>query len=269
MDPDKMEVRDDVLDLQNRQLPSISRSILVQVVRKPDWLVALDSQKFFVPCSAHAHAKKNEKNICCLDCCTGICPHCVPAHRFHRMVQVRRYVYHDVVRLQDLDKLIDCSNVQSYTINSSKVVFLKKRPQNRQFKGSGNLCTSCDRCLQEPYVHCSLECKVDYLLGQQKDLSPYLRKCKTLQLSPDFHVPRDDEEVNETTHSTIVEGDELVGSSDSENLSLPSADNIARVKRSERYIVNCAAAASNIYDEASMAKNISRRKSTPFRSPLS
>lgn len=106
-------------------------------------------------------------------------------------------------------------------------------------------------------------------MGQQKDLSPYLRKCKTLQLSPDFHVPRDDEEVNETTHSTIVEGDELVGSSDSENLSLPSADNIARVKRSERYIVNCAAAASNIYDEASMAKNISRRKSTPFRSPLS
>ena len=50
--------------------------------------------------------------------------------------------------------------VQSYTINSSKVVFLKKRPQNRQFKGSGNICTSCDRSLQEPYFHCSLDCKV-------------------------------------------------------------------------------------------------------------
>lgn len=50
--------------------------------------------------------------------------------------------------------------MQSYTINSSKVIFLKKRPQSRQFKGSGNICTSCDRTLQEPYVHCSLECKV-------------------------------------------------------------------------------------------------------------
>lgn len=49
---------------------------------------------------------------------------------------------------------------QAYTINSAKVVFIKKRPQNRQFKGAGNYCTSCDRSLQEPYIHCSLGCKV-------------------------------------------------------------------------------------------------------------
>lgn len=39
-------------------------------------------------------------------------------------------------------------------------MFIKKRPQNRQFKGSGNYCTSCDRSLQEPFIHCSLGCKV-------------------------------------------------------------------------------------------------------------
>ncbi|KAF7838805.1 tRNA-intron endonuclease [Senna tora] len=44
--------------------------------------------------------------------CTSICPHCLPSHRLHRLLQVRRYVYHDVVRLEDLQKLIDCSNVQ-------------------------------------------------------------------------------------------------------------------------------------------------------------
>lgn len=182
---------------------------VLQGIQKPAWLEALNTQKFFVGCLIHESAKKNEKNICCLDCCTSICPHCLPSHRFHRLVQVRRYVYHDVVRLEDIERLIDCSNVQvipiegeffflfslfdlilkifqsflpkavvlsciltdtmfsillyllqAYTINSAKVVFIKKRPQSRQFKGSGNYCTSCDRCLQEPYIHCSLGCKV-------------------------------------------------------------------------------------------------------------
>lgn len=56
--------------------------------------------------------------------------------------------------------LISCIFAQAYTINAAKVLFIKKRPQNRQFKGSGNYCTSCDRSLQEPFIHCSLGCKV-------------------------------------------------------------------------------------------------------------
>ncbi|KAK8550164.1 hypothetical protein V6N12_038891 [Hibiscus sabdariffa] len=160
-------------------------------IQKPAWLEGIFAQKFFVGCSYHESAKKNEKNVFCLDCCISICPHCVPSHAFHRLLQVRRYVYHDVVRLEDVQKLIDCSNVQAYTINSAKVVFIKKRPQNRQFKGAGNYCTSCDRSLQEPFIHCSLGCKVDYVLEHYKDLSPFLRKCNTLRLSPDFLIPQD------------------------------------------------------------------------------
>ncbi|XP_020265655.1 uncharacterized protein LOC109841178 isoform X1 [Asparagus officinalis] len=241
---------------------------LMQGIRKPAWLEALDTQKFFIACSFHENLKKNEKNICCLDCCISICPHCVPTHRYHRLVQVRRYVYHDVVRLEDLEKLIDCSNVQSYTINSSKVVFLKKRPQSRQFKGSGNICTSCERSLQEPYVHCSLGCKVDYLLRHKKDISPYLKTCESLQLSPDFFIPNDaysgDDEANETTHSTIVEGDEPLGSSDSENFSMPCTG-FTRKKRSGLYFF--ARSTSSVSDE-DMATNMSRRKGKPHRSPL-
>ncbi|KAL0733053.1 hypothetical protein Bca4012_009263 [Brassica carinata] len=81
-------------------------------IQKPAWLDALYAEKFFVGCPYHETAKKNEKNVCCLDCCISLCPHCVPSHRYHRLLQVRRYVYHDVVRLEDLQKLIDCSNVQ-------------------------------------------------------------------------------------------------------------------------------------------------------------
>uniref|UniRef100_A0ACD5YRH5 Uncharacterized protein n=2 Tax=Avena sativa TaxID=4498 RepID=A0ACD5YRH5_AVESA len=234
-----------------------------QAMWKPAWLEALSTEKFFVACSFHEHAKKNEKNICCLDCCTSICPHCVAAHRVHRLLQVRRYVYHDVVRLEDLEKLIDCSGVQSYTINSSKVVFLKKRPQNRQFKGSGNICTSCDRSLQEPYFYCSMDCKVEYILRKKKkDLSAYLRPCKILQLGPDFFIPHDADD--ETTHSTLVDVDEPMGSSDSDNLST-HCPSFVRKKRSGPYI--CARSANRVSDD-DMATNMSRRKGVPQRSPL-
>jgi len=50
--------------------------------------------------------------------------------------------------------------MQPYTINSAKVVFLKPRPQSRPFKGSGNVCLTCDRILQEPFHFCCLSCKV-------------------------------------------------------------------------------------------------------------
>ncbi|KAL2929836.1 3-oxoacyl-[acyl-carrier-protein] synthase 3 protein 2 [Bienertia sinuspersici] len=244
---------------------------------KPAWLDALYSQKFFVNCPVHETAKKNEKNVLCLDCCTSICPHCLSMHRFHRLIQIRRYVYHDVIRLEDLENLIDCSNVQAYTINSAKVIFIKKRPQNRQFKGAGNYCTSCDRSLQEPYIHCSLGCKVDFVLTHNRDLAPYLRTCKVLQLSPDFLYPQDmgdDEITNETPNSTIVDCDEpmssLCGSSDSENMSVActattTAETIVRKKRSGLYV--CGRSINKVSDE-DMATSMSRRKGIPHRSPL-
>ncbi|KAK1612621.1 hypothetical protein QYE76_036294 [Lolium multiflorum] len=142
---------------------------------RPGWLGGLVEESFFVACEAHESRKKNEKNIFCLACCTSICPHCAnAAHRHHPLLQVRRYVYNDVVRLGDLDKLIDCSFVQPYTINSAKVIFLKPRPQSRPFKGSGNICLTCDRILQEPFHFCCLSCKVDHVMMQGGDLSNIL-----------------------------------------------------------------------------------------------
>ncbi|XP_078433263.1 protein RGF1 INDUCIBLE TRANSCRIPTION FACTOR 1-like [Wolffia australiana] len=139
----------------------------------PPWLGGLlKEEAFFSSCFSHEHRKKNEKNIFCLGCCCSICPHCASssAHITHPLLQVRRYVYHDVVRLDDLEKLIDCSYVQPYTINSAKVVFLKQRPQSRPFKGSGNFCWTCDRILQEPFHFCSLSCKVEHGLAQGNEM---------------------------------------------------------------------------------------------------
>ncbi|KAL5697787.1 Protein RGF1 INDUCIBLE TRANSCRIPTION FACTOR 1 [Ranunculus cassubicifolius] len=244
-------------------------------IQKPAWLEALYSQKFFIGCSTHENAKKNEKNICCLDCCTSICPHCVPLHRVHRLLQVRRYVYNDVVRLEDLEKLIDCSSVQAYTINNAKVVFIKKRPQNRQFKGSGNYCSSCDRILQEPYIHCSLGCKVEFVLKHHRDLSPYLKKCKSLQLSPDFLLPHDieyDEMSLEMPHSTSVDYDESITSSSSDssgsrNMSFICTEFVKK-KRSGLYVCGRSASKASSSSEEDMVTSMNRRKRIPHRSPL-
>ncbi|XP_071715213.1 protein RGF1 INDUCIBLE TRANSCRIPTION FACTOR 1 [Rutidosis leptorrhynchoides] len=241
--------------------------------RKPAWLEALYVQKFFTACSIHEHLKKNEKNILCVDCCISICPHCVHVHRFHRLLQVRRYVYHEVIRLEDLENLIDCSNVQAYTINSAKVVFIKKRPQNRQFKGSGNYCTSCDRSLQEPFIHCSLGCKVDFALEHYRDLTPFLRVCNVLQLGPDFFIPNDnghDDMTNETPHSTIVDYDDPMsscsGSSGSENMSMMCTEFVSRKKRSGLY--TCGRSSNKVHSEEDMTSSMSRRKGIPQRSPM-
>ncbi|GMH21058.1 hypothetical protein Nepgr_022900 [Nepenthes gracilis] len=78
----------------------------------PAWLQGLMGETFFTGCEVHLNRRKNEKNIFCLACCLSFCNHCLPSHRPHPLLQVRRYVYHDVVRLDDLQKLIDCAYVQ-------------------------------------------------------------------------------------------------------------------------------------------------------------
>ncbi|KVI08459.1 Protein of unknown function DUF597 [Cynara cardunculus var. scolymus] len=82
------------------------------VMKLPAWLEGLMGESFFGICGVHENKRKNEKNIYCLDCCQSFCPHCLPTHHSHPLLQVRRYVYQDVVRLDDLEKLIDCSFVQ-------------------------------------------------------------------------------------------------------------------------------------------------------------
>lgn len=108
-----------------------------------------------------------------------------------------------------------------------------------------------------------------------KDLSPFLRTCKTLQLSPDFFIPQDygdDEMTNETPHSTIVDCDEPLssssGSSGSENMSSFMCPEFVRKKRSGLYI--CGRSHNKITEEdmATSINSTARRKGVPHRSPL-
>lgn len=110
------------------------------------------------------------------------------------------------------------------------------------------------------------------MLNHYKDLSPFLRTCNTLQLSPDFLIPQEmgDEEM---TRSTIVDCDEAMSSysgssSGSENMSMACTE-IVRKRRSG-WTTMCAKfmANNNKVSDEDMATSMSRRKGIPHRSPL-
>ncbi|CAA6669667.1 unnamed protein product [Spirodela intermedia] len=111
----------------------------------PPWLKPLLSAQFFKQCKHHADSHKSECNMFCLDCVNGaLCSVCLAFHhRDHRTIQIRRSSYHDVIRVSELQKVLDIGG----------------RPQPRPGKGVTNTCEVCDRSLLDSFRFCSLGCK--------------------------------------------------------------------------------------------------------------
>ncbi|CAJ2654547.1 unnamed protein product [Trifolium pratense] len=136
----------------------------------PPWLEQLLSTTFFSSCKAHIKAPRNECNMYCLNCRESFCYYCRQAwHNDHQVIQIRRSSYHDVVRVAEIEKILDISGVQTYVINSARVIFLNERPQNQiktsnvaisGSKTNSHLCEICTRYLLDPFRFCSLGCKL-------------------------------------------------------------------------------------------------------------
>ncbi|PWA68552.1 PLATZ transcription factor family protein [Artemisia annua] len=233
----------------------------------PKWLSSLLSEKFYENCVVHHDVFKNEKNIFCVDCCVGFCTHCVGPHGTHRLLQIRRYVYHDVIRVKDAEKLMDCANIQSNFTNGAYVVFLNPRPQTR-CKPLKNCCIWCQRGVQESNLYCSIFCKINHIISEG-----LLSKC-VYDYEEELAMPEQDglmtpDSVLEVPIRTSSSSSASYGFIDCRTLACTATTEIVRKKRTSRpkpKTREVTACVSVISPPPEFAGN--RRKSVPCRSPF-
>ncbi|RCV25396.1 hypothetical protein SETIT_5G163100v2 [Setaria italica] len=198
----------------------------------PSWLELLLATQFFTTCASHPLATRNECNLFCIQCevsPAAFCYYCRSCdHSTHRVIQIRRSSYHNVVRVSEIEDILDISDVQTYIINSARVVFLNERPQQRGCGVSlckaptlsAHNCETCGRGLLDAFHFCSLGC---HLRSTKKDMNRTTMVENSSQCSEKDDVTRSDD----VDSSTANDKDSCNDKNDEE----PQLKRIARHRR--------------------------------------
>lgn len=143
-----------------------------------EWAQRLCETPFFGACRLHGGVPKNDCMLFCIDApkAPALCTHCAtlvdPALR---TLQIRRYMYRDVVKRDDISRHLDVTGVQTYTVNGCSVVFLKPKCSAASAAGT-NACVRCLKQLREGAAYCSIACKVSrkwtYRIKPRKQVRP-------------------------------------------------------------------------------------------------
>lgn len=122
----------------------------------PEWIDRLCRTPFFRQCNVHV----TKSAYFCLDTpmAPALCASCVPWISNMRLLQVRRRMYRDAVRTDDIALHFDVTGVQEFTANGRSVVYIN--PTRGSWPpGASNPCGGCRKALPEGLRHCSIRCK--------------------------------------------------------------------------------------------------------------
>nr|CAB3449187.1 unnamed protein product [Digitaria exilis] len=150
-----------------RGLAAMGRADAARV--PPAWLRPMLDTEYFGGCLDHPQARGSRGAGACNLFCTGcpdraICASCLPSHPGHKTIQIRRSSNSNVVRVADVEDLLQVSDVQPYLLNGHAAVFLKKRPMAGKGRAGEVRCEECERTLlNAAYRFCSIGCKLDAL----------------------------------------------------------------------------------------------------------
>ena len=163
-----------------------------------EWILKLISMDFFQPCDVHHGCRKNECNFFCLERDAqhqgndfpALCKYCLDDPGFSGVCfQIRRYMYQNVVHVEDLGMFYDVSGIQAYFINGKRAVLLspKSPPTNASaVPAFDHVCQSCRVPLRPDCSFCSLHCKVWNETGKEPQTPfPSVKSKRALTFSVD------------------------------------------------------------------------------------
>ncbi|KAG8051702.1 hypothetical protein GUJ93_ZPchr0001g31420 [Zizania palustris] len=163
----------------------------------------------------------------CIDCQSpqgAFCYYCRSSHDCsHRIIQIRRSSYQNVVRISELMEIIDISDIQTYVINGARVVFLNERPQLRGngifvIKSSSSpsyRCEICSRVLLGAFRYCSLGCNVAGIerdndtIVSEDDTDCSGKDVETIVVENDINYNGKDVETIVTENDTVNNGKDV------------------------------------------------------------
>lgn len=185
----------------------------------PLWLMPMLKGSYFFTCSHHGDSKKSECNMFCLDCMgDAFCQNCLPLHNVdHRILQIRKSLHHNALRVEEIQRHLDISGIQTYTINSARIVFLNARPQPKSKRGT-HVCEFCHRSLLRSSRFCSLGCKLYATLLKSPNLKESQEACTSSMLKDGFNEQLDKQK--NLDPSCTISLEDLMSVEDEEDLPL-------------------------------------------------